>query len=425
MKYCPHCGRELAAATKFCPDCGNSLEAAPSSHQREKALLPPSLAAVLNARPFDKFWLTPVCAVFVCIFSLLDWLRIPLAGGFNLFGMWAALNDFRRLLGFSREFEQLRTTVILLSILLIFSFVLMIISFIKHKSPARTMLAFCGFGLAALVALIFTISTATITGAISGIGTGFPVLTLITAIITMIFFIRNPAGTVTQRVFIPKASKMLIAAVVCWAISFIFAVYFPLRAVVGGNFSSAWTQSNSLLSLLVLSLILLTLIFITLKFAKTSIKMLTIPLALVFFYHFFDSIVIHWDHFLHVLRHLDNLILRNPHLFIQNYHVVIFSLIILIFFGLMISGFIKNKKPLLCTLQIICVLFLVSAISTLFMRGGFMWRIAHYNRPVINHVVDFSSILFYPLGLFLLMLAIKAEPAESEESTPAALESNQ
>ena len=182
MKFCPHCGKELSAQTAFCPDCGKSLNGSSDFLNLPK-----------------KFWMTFIGAAGVLVFSLFDWVNIPIvfrySVSFNLFNIWGKLEDsgLNRLLSGSGEYESAKAFLMLLAVILILSFVLLIASMIKYQSEHRATLAHWGFGLSALVSLSFIISVFVTTDGEGGSAlTAFPFLTLAAAVAAMLFCVKRP-----------------------------------------------------------------------------------------------------------------------------------------------------------------------------------------------------------------------------------------
>jgi len=140
---------------------------------------------------------TLLCSVGVVVFSLLDWIRIPFIGDYNLFSMWGTLDNLNWLFSDSLEYTTLRTLVIMLSIALLLSFTLLVISLARYQSEKRAVLTYLGFGLSSFVSLIFILLVIRSSSNLSNSGlTLFPVLTLISAVIAMILFYLNNKGRV-------------------------------------------------------------------------------------------------------------------------------------------------------------------------------------------------------------------------------------
>ena len=137
--------------------------------------------------------------VCVILFSLLDWVNLSVLGyrlKFNLFSLADKLHSsfFNEFLSGSEEFMLVRMIVVMLMIALVLSFVLLIIAILKPQLKSRQALAYSGFGLCAIVTGIFVLAMIYISLDIEyWIMTVFPFLTLGTAIISMIFFVKRPA----------------------------------------------------------------------------------------------------------------------------------------------------------------------------------------------------------------------------------------
>ena len=181
MKFCPHCDKELPAQTGFCPHCGKSLSGSPIFTNLSK-----------------KFWMIFIGVIGAICFSLLDWINIPLGYGyavnFNLFSLWGKLEDsgLNLLFGGLQEFENAKTFLLILAIALVMSFVLQIISLVRHQSKESATLSYLGFGLSALVPLIFIVVVMNITKEIDGTGlTIFPFLTIACALAAMILVLTH------------------------------------------------------------------------------------------------------------------------------------------------------------------------------------------------------------------------------------------
>ena len=165
---------------------------------------PPNVPQSQNTLPqqafsFDKYFRSDsggiLIGIFcVILFSLLDWVNIY-SLKFNLFGLSNELNSsfFREFFSGSDEIMLLRIAVVILMIALVLSFALLIISLLKPQLKSKQALAYCGFGLSAIVAAIFIIAVIYIYMDIDyWIMTVFPFLTLGSAIVSMIFFVKRP-----------------------------------------------------------------------------------------------------------------------------------------------------------------------------------------------------------------------------------------
>ena|GEM_PF-23384 len=106
------------------------------------------------------FWITSAGAAGVLILSLFNWVDIGFGVKFNLFNVWGKLDDsgLNFLLGWSQRFQNVKTFLSALLIILIVSFVLLIISLIKYQSKKRLILVNLGFGLVAAVPPVFITS---------------------------------------------------------------------------------------------------------------------------------------------------------------------------------------------------------------------------------------------------------------------------
>ena len=221
MKFCPHCGKELSAQTNFCSECGKGLG-----------------GNIFNLPP--KFYMTLAGVVSVLIFSLANWISIPLIGGFNLFSMWSALDDIRWLLGSSEDFETLRVVIIIFSVLLALSFVFLIVSLINYQTKSRSKLAYCGFGLSSFVSLMFIVSIMIGNEGMDGSGmTIFPFFVFVTAIASMVFSVERSTSNSPDLIVLPV--KTIVAIGIGTALFFLLArfVSIPVFANTTVNFQYA------------------------------------------------------------------------------------------------------------------------------------------------------------------------------------------
>ena len=137
-------------------------------------------------------------AIGVIIFSLLNWVDISFWGfsiKFSLFSLSKELDNsfFREVFKNYYEITLIRIVVVILVISLVLSFALLIISLVKPQSQNKSVLAYCGFGICAIVTVIFIVAMIFVSNEIEHwIMTVFPFLTLGTAIISMIFFVKQP-----------------------------------------------------------------------------------------------------------------------------------------------------------------------------------------------------------------------------------------
>jgi len=134
----------------------------------------------------------------VILFSLLDWVDLSVFGyslKFNMFSLANKLNSsfFREILNGSKEATLLRIFVVFLMIALLLSFTLLITTLLKPKLKNKQALAYCGFGLCAIVTAIFVLAMIYISLDIEHwVMTIFPFMTLGSAIVSMIFFVKRP-----------------------------------------------------------------------------------------------------------------------------------------------------------------------------------------------------------------------------------------
>jgi|GEM_PF-13525 len=136
-----------------------------------------------------KFCLTLVGLVVIAVISILTWVRVYEVLNVNLFNFWMNFEYNRWLLSDHFAIPVIAAILIVISILLMASFVLLIIALICNKSKKGTVLIYVGFGLAALVSAIFILS-------IAGIDrmqiTVYPVLSLVIAVLAMMFAAKRP-----------------------------------------------------------------------------------------------------------------------------------------------------------------------------------------------------------------------------------------
>jgi len=143
------------------------------------------------------FLLHLLSIVGIFIFSLSDWIRVSWGFGdgfrFSLFNVWGKLEDsaLEWLFQYANEYEIMKTVMLILVITMILSFVLLIFSLIEYNSKKSIVLAYIGFGLSALVPVIFMISIISLNRDIEGsFLTISPLLSFIIAI-TGMFFIKK------------------------------------------------------------------------------------------------------------------------------------------------------------------------------------------------------------------------------------------
>ena len=165
---------------------------------------PHSQTASSQQTLFDKDFLSGSSGILIgtigiILFSLLDWVNLSILGyglKFNLFSLAGKLNSsfFREFLSGSEEVMLLRIVVVILMIALVISFALLTVSLLKPQLKSKQALAYCGFGLCAIVTAIFILAMIYVSLYIEHwILTVFSFLTLGTAIASMIFFVKRPA----------------------------------------------------------------------------------------------------------------------------------------------------------------------------------------------------------------------------------------
>ena len=205
---CNKCKKEYTDGTKFCPDCGGSVGV--SALLTNRSLSSSSANDILKTMPNDvsgfieKFGVL-TGTVGVVLFSLFNWIQIPMLGGTTLFGVRRILNsllnsrDFRMFVEDVPEIATARGLIVILIIALLLSFVLLITSLVKPQLKAKSVLAYSGFGLSAIVAAVFIIvamiAQAELRAEIGmsvSILTAFPFLTLAVAVLSMIFAVKRP-----------------------------------------------------------------------------------------------------------------------------------------------------------------------------------------------------------------------------------------
>ena len=163
-----------------------------------------------------KSWLSCISAAFIALLAFFNWANVvvPTFGlfgeknisiGFNPLNLLFKLKDIEKLLGDfsvkSQEITTLTVITIILLLLLIFSFVLLIISFSKYRQGINKNLVYWGFGLSALSHALFIITMFFIDSKITEMSFNmaksvikpsiFPFLSIVIAIVTMVFFVKN------------------------------------------------------------------------------------------------------------------------------------------------------------------------------------------------------------------------------------------
>ena len=111
----------------------------------------------------DKFWMTSLSILCVVGFTQLNWIKTAAFSFavdlniFSLFSLWGktdATGEFALLSG-GLDFPALKFLFLVLVVLLLSAFLLLVASIIKHQSKYRSSLAFMGFGVSALIPLIY------------------------------------------------------------------------------------------------------------------------------------------------------------------------------------------------------------------------------------------------------------------------------
>ena len=206
---CSKCEKQYTDGTKFCPDCGGSVRVSILLTNRSLSsandfvqTIMPDVASNFAENLRSKYSISIgmlAGTIGVILFSLFDWVRISDFGfsvGASPFGIVRVLVDLQRYLPIA-EMNLLAIPAILLGL----SFVLLITSlFMKpHLIKVKSILAYVGFGLCAIVAIVIIIAMMIIQAEIQAdIGvnvsllTVFPFLTLAVAILAMIFAIERP-----------------------------------------------------------------------------------------------------------------------------------------------------------------------------------------------------------------------------------------
>ena len=217
MIKCHHCGHEFAAKTKFCPDCGKRLE-----------------VKGFSERP-KSFWLTCVGAAGLVLLFLFDWVAVAIPDfealrlGFNLYEINALFGEISGFMnsnfisGEPLDFSFLRVFSMILLILFVLSVLLLIFSLIIYKHKKRTLFAYAGFGMSAVVyaaaIVCVRIINSTAYDLSEGLFHGFfdmtyaPPAALILSIIGLIFFINPKDKTSPDRTKDMVVKLGLVAAI--------------------------------------------------------------------------------------------------------------------------------------------------------------------------------------------------------------------
>ncbi len=138
MKFCPHCGKELSVQSSFCPHCGETL-----------------VGKTNNFNMSIWFWVKLIGSFLLVILSFRDWVTISIDDiGLNLFSLLGKLSDIEDYGLESQEFILVQLFTGVMIILLILSFVLLLVSFLK-QSHDKSKFALYGFGINAFVMIVF------------------------------------------------------------------------------------------------------------------------------------------------------------------------------------------------------------------------------------------------------------------------------
>ena len=203
---CSRCGKKYTDGTKFCPECGGNVRVflrnqSLSANDFMRTMTDGTSSFVENLRANFSISLGVIAGTAgVILFSLFSWIKISIFGEYNikatLFSIVSKLNDreLRYFLDGSDEFTLIRIVSVLLIIAMLLSFVMLITSLLmKPQSIAKPTLAYSGFGLCAIVSVIFIIAMIFVSIKVEQwILTVFPFLTLAVAIVAMIFAVERP-----------------------------------------------------------------------------------------------------------------------------------------------------------------------------------------------------------------------------------------
>jgi branched-chain amino acid transport system permease protein len=137
-----------------------------------------------------KFWLTLLGAALTLVFSLMVWVKGFGIMNFNLFSYWFRQYYFTWLYSGYDGYQSMRTSIPVLSVLLILAFVFLIVSLVRFKSRESAVLAYIGFGMAAFVSILYNVLHSDLLGMEMTI---FPILTCAVAIISMVALVKRPA----------------------------------------------------------------------------------------------------------------------------------------------------------------------------------------------------------------------------------------
>ena len=188
MKYCPYCEMELNDNKDICPHCEKKLEA----------------GRQLFGKP-RSFWLSIAGVVGIVVTMLLNWVELVGFYNFNLFTFWAISGELNWFFTYNRSiYYGMLVTVIVLIVLFAVSIISLLLSIVKFKTNKRNKYAFIGFGLSALIPIIFIFSMlGNVQNLDNSYFTALPLITFAFSVLALIF-------AVDMEVVIPsRAYKVL------------------------------------------------------------------------------------------------------------------------------------------------------------------------------------------------------------------------
>jgi len=203
---CGRCGKQYTDGTKFCPECGGNVRVFLSNQSlsaNDFMSTMTSTASNFAENLSSKFSISVgvlAGTIGVIFFSLFNWIKISLGGGFSfsikftLFNLASKLNDFRYLLGGSAEFTFIRIVSVLLVVAMVLSFGLLITSLFVKSKKSKPSLAYNGFLLCAIATSVFIFAMIFVSIKVEQlILTVFPFFTLAVAIVAIKFAVKRPA----------------------------------------------------------------------------------------------------------------------------------------------------------------------------------------------------------------------------------------
>ena len=203
---CDRCGNQYTDGTKFCPECGGNVRVllrSQSMYANDFMQIITDISSNFAENLRSKYSISVgvlAGTLGIILFSLFNWVKIKVGWGYNIkstiFGIVSKLNhsDLRYFLDGSAEFTLIRVFSVILMIALIFSFALLITSLLmKPQLKVKPTLAYSGFGLNAIVSVIFIIAMIFVSIKVEQwIITVFPFLTLAVSIAVMKFAVERP-----------------------------------------------------------------------------------------------------------------------------------------------------------------------------------------------------------------------------------------